>query len=909
MSVHLVVGDDGENVISGTSGNDLIYGYDPNGPEGQVTSIDATRVATGLTVPLFVTAPPGDVNHLFIVQQNGVIKVLDLNTGQISATPFLTVAVDSTGERGLLGLAFDPNYATNGYFYIYRTVPGTTAHNEVDRYQVSSTTGVADPASETPVITLDNLGPANHNAGWIGFGPDGDLYIATGENGTPSNAQTLSNLLGKILRIDVHSDAFPADPNNNYAIPVDNPFIGTAGARPEIFALGLRNPFRDSFDRATGDFFIGDVGQNTWEEIDIGAKAANYGWPAVEGPQNNGGALGPGTLTAPIYFYDHTVGQAIIGGYVYRGMSDGLQGQYFLGDEVAGKIFTLRFDGTSWVATDRTSQIVTDAGVINNPSSFGEDGRGNLYLVDIGAGGDVFRLTPVVSATDQADWLRGFGGDDMLYGGAGEDILDGGTGKDTLIGGLGNDTFVAAPGDGADTIVDMSAGAGPGDRIDLTAFIGIHALGDVMALASQVGGNTVIDFGSGDVLTLDGVVDTTLSADDFIFNGSSTGPSVPFDFNSDRRSDLLWQNADGRPAIWEMNGATIIGGGLLNNPGTAWHVMAAGDFNRDSRPDIVLQNTDGTPQILLMNGVIVASTVTLPNPGSAWQVIAASDFNNDGSADLLWQNSDGAAAIWLMNGTTPIGGGALPVNPGSAWRVIGAGDANGDGKADILWQNNDGTPAIWEMNGTNIIGGGLLLNPGASWHAIGLGDFNGDGKADILWQNADGAPAIWELNGTTIIGGGVLINPGSTWHAIGPSDVNGDGKADILWQNSDGTPAIWEMNGTNVIGGGTLINPGNTWQLKDDGPISPDPAGSGAQSTALRSSAPDAANAVPMRSAPGGVSNSDAVTVRLPAGVGLVSGPALASELPPQFAATWPSLTGAGSSDSAWMRQLHIGTG
>jgi glucose/arabinose dehydrogenase len=882
MSVNLVVGDDGADVVTGTSGNDLIYGYDPNGPESQVTTINATRVATGLTAPLFVTAPPGDVNHLFIVQQNGVIKVLDLNTGQISATPFLTVPVDSTGERGLLGLAFDPNYATNGCFYIYRTVPGTTAHNEVDRYQVSSSTGVADPASQTLIITLDNLGPSNHNAGWIGFGPDGDLYIATGENGTPSNAQTLSNLLGKMLRIDVHGDAFPADPNNNYAIPADNPFVGTPGARAEIFALGLRNPFRDSFDRATGDFYIGDVGQNTWEEIDIGAKAANYGWPVFEGPQNNGGTLGPGTLTAPIYFYDHTVGQAIIGGYVYRGMSNGLQGQYFFADEVAGKIFTLRFNGTSWVATERTSQIVTDAGVINNPSSFGEDGRGNLYMVDIGAGGDVFRLTPVVSATDQADTLRGFGGDDTLYGGAGNDFLDGGTGNDTLIGGLGNDTFVAAPGGGADTIVDMSAGPGPGDRIDLTAFTGIHALSDVMARASQAGGNTVIDFGNGDTLTLDGVVKTTLSADDFIFS-SVTGPPVPFDFNADSRSDLLWQNTDGRPAIWEMNGTTIIGGGLLTNPSAAWHVMASGEFNLDSKADIVLQHSDGPPQIWLMDGTNVLSTVTLPNPGSAWHVIAAGDFNSDGSGDLLWQNDDGAAMIWLMNGTTQVGGGVLPANPGPAWHVIGAGDVNADGNADILWQNNDGTPTIWEANGSSIIGGGLLINPGPSWHAVGLGDFNGDGKADILWQNNDGAPAIWELNGTSIIGGGVLINPGISWHAVGASDVNADGKADILWQNSDGTPAIWEMNGTNIIGGGTLINPGNTWQLKADGPIASDPAAPGAQATALHLSTPDAASAAPIRSVDG------------------------AGGVPP-LPGTWSSFTRIGI-EPAWMCQLHTGTG
>src|SRR5882724_9983248 len=213
MSANLIVGNDGSNTLQGTAGRDLIYGFDPNGPQGTVTSIAATRVATGIQgVPLFATAPPGDSSRLFIVTQAGDIRILDLTTGQLQATPFLHVTVDSNGERGLLGLAFDPNYATNGFFYIYHTVPGSPAHNEVDRYHVSADPNIADAASATPVISIDNLsGATNDNGGWIGFGPDGDLYIATGENANPPNSQTLANDLGKILRIDVHSDAFPAD--------------------------------------------------------------------------------------------------------------------------------------------------------------------------------------------------------------------------------------------------------------------------------------------------------------------------------------------------------------------------------------------------------------------------------------------------------------------------------------------------------------------------------------------------------------------------------------------------------------------------------------------------------------------------------------------------------------------------
>src|SRR5882762_1248011 len=224
MAMNVVTGNDAGNALTGSAGSDLIYGFDPNAAYASAT-IAATRVAIGLSAPLYATAAPGDPSRLFIVEKGGAIKILDLNTGLMQATPFLSATVDSSGERGLLGMAFDPNYATNGFFYIYRTVPGGTAHNEVDRYHVSADPNVADAASATPVISLDDLGASNHNAGWIDFGPDGNLYIAAGENGNAPNAQSLSNLLGKILRIDVHNDAFPADPAANYAIPADNPFV------------------------------------------------------------------------------------------------------------------------------------------------------------------------------------------------------------------------------------------------------------------------------------------------------------------------------------------------------------------------------------------------------------------------------------------------------------------------------------------------------------------------------------------------------------------------------------------------------------------------------------------------------------------------------------------------------------
>jgi glucose/arabinose dehydrogenase len=452
----LVVGNDSANTLAGGAGNDLIYGFDPNGPQSQVSSISATRVATGLSEPVFAGAPAGDFDHLFVVQKTGLIRVLDLNTQQVSATPFLdvTAQISPAGEGGLIGLAFDPDYAHNGFFYV--NLINTSGDTEIRRYHVPTGSPLqADPASATLILRIDQPdGVTNHKAGWLGFGPDGYLYAALGDGGPggdPNNrAQNPDSLLGKMLRLDVHADAFPVDPTRNYAIPADNPFVSSPAA-DEIFALGLRNPWRNGFDRGLGTLFIADVGQNVWEEINIGQSGANYGWRTFEGPDSfsPGTPLGPGTLTAPIHFYSHAVGRSVTGGYVYRGESEGLHGDYFFADFVDNKYFTLHFNGTQWVATERTSQIVPNVGTLNSPSSFGEDARGNLYVVDFG--GEIFRLTPVVASADQSDTLSGLDGNDMMFGGSGNDTLDGGSGADTLIGGPSSDFLVG--GAGADAII------------------------------------------------------------------------------------------------------------------------------------------------------------------------------------------------------------------------------------------------------------------------------------------------------------------------------------------------------------------------------------------------------------------------------------------------------------------------
>jgi len=232
MADNLIVGNDGTNTLPGTSGDDLIYGFDPDGPQGTVTSISATRVASGLSEPLFVVSPPGDTGRLFIVEKNGLIRILDLDSGQVLPTPFIDLSdeIVTNGEMGLLGLAFHPDFADNGIFYVHISNPNRDA--EIRRYQVSADDpNVADPDSEALVLSVDLPANAtNHRAGWLGFGPDGFLHVAIGDGGsTPQTGQTIDDLVGNILRIDVDSDAFPADPNRNYAIPADNPYVSVTG--------------------------------------------------------------------------------------------------------------------------------------------------------------------------------------------------------------------------------------------------------------------------------------------------------------------------------------------------------------------------------------------------------------------------------------------------------------------------------------------------------------------------------------------------------------------------------------------------------------------------------------------------------------------------------------------------------
>jgi glucose/arabinose dehydrogenase len=389
-------------------------------PQANVT---AERVASGLTQPLFVTAPPGDVNHLFIVQQTGQIRILDLRTGQLSAKPFFNIQGmlgGTAGEQGLLGMAFDPNYASNGKFYLNFTGPGGAFGNgvtHISQFQVPTGRHKRKRSREKILLKFDQP-QRNHNGGWIGFSPragdNNNLYIGTGDGGGANdqgnghlepggNAQSNTTLLGKILRVHVNSNL------GTISIPSDNPFFASGTFRQEVWIFGLRNAYRASFDRQNGRMFIGDVGQNTREEVDVQEATnpgggENYQWRLREGtiatPTGNPvvGGPAPAGSVGPIIDYGRSTGGTIIGGYVYRGTQiPALQGTYLFGDYVAGKIFSLNYDGTT-VSNfqDITSQLfpTRQGGFdLQNPSSFGEDANGELYITDIGSG-SVYKIVP-----------------------------------------------------------------------------------------------------------------------------------------------------------------------------------------------------------------------------------------------------------------------------------------------------------------------------------------------------------------------------------------------------------------------------------------------------------------------------------------------------------------------------------
>jgi glucose/arabinose dehydrogenase len=374
-------------ITEGITGGIMITVTAPPPPTGPI-SLGLQEIAAGLDFPTYLTSPPGD-DRLFILEKAGAIRVI--KGGAVLETHFLDLTgkvVSEGGEQGLLGLAFFPDYASSGRFIVHYN--DRSDENRVSLFRVSADPDRGDAASESVVLSVPQPGVA-HNGGQVLFGPDGLLYIGLGDGDDDDHGrgQSLSDLFASILRIDLST-------GTPYTVPPDNPFVGMAGARPEVWSYGLRNPWRFTFDRATGDLYIGDVGESRWEEVNYASAAdgagrgVNYGWSRMEGRHCfRGDECDQAGLTLPVLEYSHSTGCSVISGYVYRGAAiPALQGTYFFADFCGGWVRSFRMEGgmivdeTDWPAL-RPGGLVT---------SFGEDTAGELYLLT--EQGGVFKIVP-----------------------------------------------------------------------------------------------------------------------------------------------------------------------------------------------------------------------------------------------------------------------------------------------------------------------------------------------------------------------------------------------------------------------------------------------------------------------------------------------------------------------------------
>jgi glucose/arabinose dehydrogenase len=667
-------------------------------------------VAAGLAQPLGVTSAGDGSGRLFVLEKAGVVKVI--RNGAVLPTPFLDIRsqVATTGERGLLGLAFHPAFATNRRFYVFYTMLPDAAGGGALRVSTflasAANPDVADPASEREVVTVPHGPFSNHNGGSLAFGPDGLLYIGMGDGGgldPDNNGQNPVAGLGKIHRIDV-----------------DSP-----GAPLEMYAYGVRNPWRFSFDRARGDFYLGDVGQSAIEEIDFlpagTAPGTNFGWKVFEGTEcfspSSGCALANHRPPILQYRHDAEGGNSVTGGHVYRGWtSAALHGYYFYGDFVSNRVWAAIRKPGGW----ETSVVIAPGNGLLGVSSFGEGEEGELYVVSL-INGRVYAIE--------------------------------------------------APGpEPLRTRIDFNRDA----RTDI---VWQHADGRtalwLMQGARQGGGTGLIGAGTG-------------------WSVRDTG-----DFDGDGKADLLWQHPDGTYAMWLMDGSTQTGGARLRNAGSGWNVAHLGDFNADGRIDILWLHDDGSVEVALMDGAVtMPGSGALLGAGTGWSPKVVADFDGDIRSDIVWEHADGRAAIWLMNGAMQRGGGRL-VGAGTGWSVKLAPDLDADGKADLVWAHADGTASAWMMNGAAQVGGARLLGPGTGWSPAFAGDFNGDAKLDILWIRADGAVATWHMDGPRQVGGARVLDPASGWTVRRLGDFSGDARADVVVQHVDGRVQLLEGSGTS----------------------------------------------------------------------------------------------------------------
>jgi glucose/arabinose dehydrogenase len=655
------------------------------GALGAPPAVTLRPVASGLTMPVEIAHAGDGSGRLFVVEQGGVIKII--KDGAVLATPFLDIRAQvlSGGERGLLGLAFHPQFRTNGKFYVYytRQTDGTIVVSEYLRSAANA--DVANPTTERQLFTVTHP-QSNHNGGHIVFGPDGYLYIGIGDGGgagdTPNNAQNLGVRLGKLLRIDVNAAS-------GFAVPPGNPFVARAGALPEIWAYGLRNPWKFNFDRASGDLLIADVGQNAWEEVDFEPAGdpggRNYGWRITEGnhcfnPSNGCNLAG---ITLPVIEYGHIFssgGFAIVGGYVYRGRkSAALRGFYLYGDNVTNHM---------WAAA--ASEGWAPFSLINGPSgisTFGEDEAGELYVAGLNSGTIHAIDGPAPGVATRFDF-NGDGRADILW-------RNNTTGDNYLF--PMNGTAIQAGEGYLRMVADLNwKVAGVGD------FDG-DGKADILWRNTSTGQNYLYFMDGTTIKPGEGFIRTVA---DQGWQVAGTG-----DFDGDGKDDILWRNAaTGENYLYPMDGLSIKAteGSLRSVADLTWQVAGVGDFDGDGKADVLWRNSSsGQNYLYPMDGKAIKPSEGFMRTVADlnWRVAGIGDFDGDGAADILWRNAaTGENYLYLMQGRTiKPSEGYLRSVADLDWQIVAAGDYDGDGKADVLWRHaTSGENYLYPMNGTAI---------------------------------------------------------------------------------------------------------------------------------------------------------------------------------------------------------------
>lgn len=673
-------------------------------PLQAAAQLTATPFVSGLSRPVGFFQDPSDPSVQVVIEQGGTVRVI--KDGVLQATPFLTIdpgEINSQDERGLLGLAFAPDYVTSRRVYVSFT--NAAGHSVVARFLRDQ----CDPLLAVPGSRFDLQWPdgqrfieqpfANHNGGNIAFGPDGYLYFGLGDGGDgndPGNrAQDPQTLLGKMLRINV---AVPDSDTKGYTIPADNPFVGQAGVLGEIWAFGLRNPWRWSFDYpkagSTGALIIGDVGQGRFEEIDyepMGRGGQNYGWRNREGAHDNEDItplpLFGAPLRDPIFEYPRIAGRSITGGFVYRGNALGSDyvGRYFFGDFVTSRIWSVKlnvepFSGEATVS-DLQEHTTALNGAAGSVSSFGVDAAGELYVVS--HGGTVYRVSwagppPAGACATPDPFLAGGGG--LCAGGvwysrsAGSDF-----------------TSDLNP----DLVFENTSG-----QLYAWFMDGRTMIGGSFLNPGQVDANRVV---------------------------SASG-----DFSGDGKPDLLVQHGQtGAVSLFIMDGVNVTAEQTIPiAAGTPWRVVGADDFNGDTFQDILWMNP-GSGELYI------------------WFMRPAGGFAGYGGpgGEFLGGYVEDVAHARIVLGATP-------------WRIAGSGDISGDGKGDLVWQNDTtGEIVTWYMDGV-VATAGVNFLPSAvnsSWRIRAVADYNRDQHVDLVWQHVGtGDLYTWSMVGPRFAAGGFL---------------------------------------------------------------------------------------------------------------------------------------------------------